>query len=204
MAGEIFVHFMRHGRSRADDEGVHEGRYDSPLTEVGRAQVRARGEAWKAQGVRFDLIIASTLVRARESAEIIGGLLEAPVEADDVWMEMDNRPLAGMPIEEAKVRYPRPRFRGPYEAFHGIGESDWDLHCRAVFAVQKLVRRGAGQYLVVSHGGMLNAVLRGIVGAQPPINGHGIWFAFGDTGFVRCRYLPAGHEWTFLEFQPGE
>ena len=27
---------MRHGRSRADDELVHEGRYDSPLTDVGR------------------------------------------------------------------------------------------------------------------------------------------------------------------------
>ena len=29
---------MRHGRSRADDELVHEGRYDSPLTDVGRAR----------------------------------------------------------------------------------------------------------------------------------------------------------------------
>ena len=27
---------MRHGRSRADDEMVHEGRYDSPLTDIGR------------------------------------------------------------------------------------------------------------------------------------------------------------------------
>ncbi|MBI4759919.1 MAG: histidine phosphatase family protein [Chloroflexota bacterium] len=203
MAGEIYIYFMRHGRSRADDEGVHEGRYDSPLTDVGRAQVKARGEGWLAQGIRFDLIIASTLVRARESAEIIGGLLKAPVEADDIWMEMDNRPLAGMPIEEAKARYPRPQFRGPYEPFHGVGESDWELHCRAVSAVEKLVRRGAGQYLVVSHGGMLNAVLRGIVGAQPPINGHGIWFEFGDAGYAKCSYDPGGHYWVLRELCPG-
>lgn len=203
MAGEIYIYFMRHGRSRADDEGVHEGRYDSPLTDVGRAQVKARGEGWLAQGIRFDLIIASTLVRARESAEIIGGLLKAPVEADDIWMEMDNRPLAGMPIEEAKARYPRPQFRGPYEPFHGVGESDWELHCRAVSAVEKLVRRGAGQYLVVSHGGMLNAVLRGIVGAQPPINGHGIWFEFGDAGYAKCSYAPGRHYWVLRELCPG-
>lgn len=204
MADEIFIHFMRHGRSRADDEGVHEGRYDSPLTDVGRAQVRARGQAWKLQGIRFDLIIASTLVRARESAEIIGGLLQATVEAEDIWMEMDNRPLAGMPIAEAKVRYPRPQFRGPYEPFHGVGESDWELHCRAVSALEKLVRRGPGRYLVVSHGGMLNAVLRAIVGAQPPINGHGIWFEFGDAGYARCSYDRGGHYWVLQEFHPGD
>ena len=28
---DIFITFMRHGRSRADDEQVHEGRYDSLL-----------------------------------------------------------------------------------------------------------------------------------------------------------------------------
>lgn len=204
MADEIFIHFMRHGRSRADDEGVHEGRYDSPLTDVGRAQVMARGKLWKEQGVQFGKILASTLVRAQESAQIIGELFNLPVEAEDIWMEMDNRPLAGMPIEEAKVRYPRPQFRGPYEPFHGVGESDWELHCRAVSAVEKLVRRGPGRYLVVSHGGMLNAVLRAIVGAQPPVNGHGVWFAFGDAGFAHCGYVPGAHQWTLLEFQVGE
>ncbi|HSO12621.1 MAG TPA: phosphoglycerate mutase family protein [Anaerolineales bacterium] len=45
---------MRHGRSRADDEGVHEGRYDSPLTEIGRSQVERLGILWKDQGIRFD------------------------------------------------------------------------------------------------------------------------------------------------------
>jgi 2,3-bisphosphoglycerate-dependent phosphoglycerate mutase len=204
MADEIFIHFMRHGRSRADDEGVHEGRYDSPLTDVGRAQVRARGEFWKERGVEFDRILASTLVRAQESAQIIGDLLNAPVEVDEIWMEMDNRPLAGMSIEDAKVRYPRPQFRGPYEPFHGVGESDWELHCRAASAVEKLVRRGPGRYLVVSHGGMLNAVLRAIVGAQPPINGHGIWFAFGDAGYAKCSYDPGGHYWVLQELRPGD
>ncbi|NWG35128.1 MAG: histidine phosphatase family protein [Chloroflexi bacterium] len=204
MTDALLIHFMRHGRSRADDEGVHEGRYDSPLTDVGRAQVKARGEFWKERGVQFDYILASTLLRANESAHIIGELFGLPVETDDVWMEMDNRPLAGMPKGEAKVRYPRPQFRGPYEPFHGVGESDWELHCRAVSAVEKLVRRGAGRYLVVSHGGLLNAVLRSIVGAQPPINGHGIWFAFGDAGYAKCSYDPSGHDWTLRELNPGD
>jgi 2,3-bisphosphoglycerate-dependent phosphoglycerate mutase len=61
----IDITFMRHARSRADDEGVHEGRYDSPLTDVGRAQIQARADGWRAAGVTFDRIVASTLLRAR-------------------------------------------------------------------------------------------------------------------------------------------
>ena len=71
---------MRHGRSRADDEMVHEGRYDSPLTDVGRAQVRTCAEQWKRSGVTFDLIVASTLIRASESAQIVSEVLGVPIE----------------------------------------------------------------------------------------------------------------------------
>ncbi len=42
----LSITFLRHGRSRADDENVIEGRYDSPLTETGQAQARARAEGW--------------------------------------------------------------------------------------------------------------------------------------------------------------
>ncbi len=44
------ITWLRHGRSSGDDEGVHEGRYDAPLTEVGRAQATARAATWQAAG----------------------------------------------------------------------------------------------------------------------------------------------------------
>ena len=99
---------MRHGRSRADDEMVHEGRYDSPLTDVGRAQVRSRAEQWKQSGITFDLIVASTLVRAAESARIVGEALDVPIEYDPDWMERDNGPLAGLPFEASGARNDSP------------------------------------------------------------------------------------------------
>ena len=111
---------MRHGRSRADDEMVHEGRYDSPLTDVGRAQVRARAEQWKQSGVTFDLIVASTLVRAAESARIVGEVLDVPIEYDPDWMERDNGPLAGLPFDEARERYPKPGFINPFQPLRGL------------------------------------------------------------------------------------
>ncbi len=67
----IAVTFLRHGRSRADDEGVHEGRYDSPLTEVGRRQALARGSGWKDVGLMVDEVICSPLKRAHETAAVV-------------------------------------------------------------------------------------------------------------------------------------
>lgn len=201
MENETYFTFLRHGRSRADDENVHEGRYDSPLTEVGRAQVQARAQEFVQQHVHFDAIIASPLQRAHETAAMIGQALNVPVETDPDWMERDNGPLAGMPFDLAEERYPQASFRNPYESPHGAIESDWHLYCRAAGAVEKVIRRGAGHFLVVAHGGILNAALMGVVGAQPSANQQGIVFGFGDTGYARLRYSPAQHIWCLLAFK---
>lgn len=201
--GEIYITFLRHGRSRADDEEVHEGRYDSPLTDVGRAQAQARAQEFLSHNFRFDNIITSPLQRAHETARIIGQLLKVPVETDPDWMEMDNGPLAGLPRDVAAEQYPRPSFRNPYEPFCGTGESDWELYCRGARAVEKIIRRGAGNYLVVAHGGILNSAMRTIVGAQPSANQQGVAFGLGDTGYARLVYYPSEHLWYFLEFNAG-
>lgn len=203
MNQEIEITFVRHGRSRADDEGVHEGRYDSPLTDIGRAQARMRAHDFLDREVGFDLVISSSLQRARETAEIIAQMFDAPVIVDVDWMEMDNGPLAGMPHDVAAQRYPVPAHRNPYEAFHGTGESNWEIYSRAARALERVVRRGPGRYLVVAHGGILNDALRTITGAPPLANGQGLAFQFGDTGYARCVYSPARHLWTFVEFNPG-
>jgi 2,3-bisphosphoglycerate-dependent phosphoglycerate mutase len=193
---DILITFMRHGRSQANEEQVHGGHFDSPLADAGREQVNQRARQWLEAGVHFCRIVASTLRRARESAEIIGRILQVPVDLDPDWMEMDNGPLAGLSREEARLRYPRPAFRNPYEGLAGSGESEWDLQSRAARAVQSMVRRGPGRYLVVAHGGILNAALRHVVGASVPLNGQGIWFEFGDTGYYETGYAPSRHQWV--------
>ena len=161
---------MRHGRSRADDEMVHEGRYDSPLTDVGRAQVRSRAEQWKQSGVTFDLIVASTLVRAAESARIVGEALDVPIEYDPDWMERDNGPLAGLPFDVAKAALPQtrtsPTLSSPSSPSTGEGESGWDLLSRGARALQSASSgRGRPSTLVVAHGGILNAAMCCILGS---------------------------------------
>lgn len=199
----IFITFMRHGRSRADDEGVIEGRYDSPLTDAGIRQVTQRANLWQAEQVHFDRIVCSTLQRVQTSARIVGEILNAPVEPDPDWMEFNNGPLAGLTFAEAEKRYPTPAFRNPYEPFWESGESEWEIHRRAARAIENLVRRAAGSTLVIAHGGILNVALRCIVGAPIPVNGVGVWFYFGDTGYVRTSYRPDRHQWLIRELNPG-
>lgn len=201
MKPEIYITFLRHGRSLADDENKYEGWYDSPLTEIGREQAAQRAMGWQTEQVRFDQIIASPLLRAKETAEIIGGILDIRVETDPDWMEMDNRPSAGLTKEEGIARFPPRAFRNPYEPFHGVGESDWEVYCRAARAVEKVVRRGPGSSLVVAHGGILNMALRAIVGAMPPVNRTGVWFGFSDTGYARTVYYPDKHQWVIQELK---
>jgi 2,3-bisphosphoglycerate-dependent phosphoglycerate mutase len=194
---------MRHGRSRADDEDVHEGRYDSPLTAVGEAQVRSRAEQFKAQGLKLDAVVCSSLQRAHTTARLVAEILGTPEPGvDPGWMEFNNGPLAGLSYEEAEQRFPMPSFRGPYEPFFGTGESEFDFHARVGAALQRVIQRGAGSYLVVGHGGSLNAALRVLAGIPLPFNRHGMWFAFADTGFVRLRYNPGSHSWLLIELSP--
>lgn len=199
------IYFLRHGRSKADDEKRFEGRYDSPLTDVGRKQANRRAINWKNENLKFHKIITSPLKRALETAQIIGDVLECEVEEDNDWMEMNNGQLAGLTYEEAQEKFPRPVFRNPYERIvNGTGESTWQLHSRAINALENVMQNKEGKYLVVAHGGILNATVRMIVGAQPPVNDIGLYFKFGDTGYLQTEYKPEKHIWIIKNFVPGD
>ena len=178
---------LRHGRSLADDQGVHEGRYDSPLTEVGREQVRRLAAYWQAQPPGFDRAYTSTLGRALDTARIIGAGLGLEPVPSDLRREFDNGPLAGLTFTERQRRYPRPAFRHDLDTLTPDGgESQAAFRARALHALAFIWAGGGEHALVVSHGGMLNALLRELTGATRAT------FAFGDTAFATVQ-LSADH-----------
>ncbi len=202
----LHIRFMRHGRSQADDDEIHEGRHDSPLTVNGRTQAYERSEFFLSKKVTFDKIISSPLLRAKETADIVASTLKmhSPVECDGLWMERDNGLLAGLSRKLAAEQFPPPQFRTPYTPHGRTGESEWSLFCRAAEAVQNLVRRGPGSYLVVAHGGILNAALRTIFAASPQSSGNNASFSFGDCGFATLTYNASTHHWRLTGLQSGE
>lgn len=187
--------FLRHGESTANAESRWQGQSDYPLTDRGRAQAHALAERWKAEGVSFDLAIASPLVRARETAEIVASALNVKLEADRVWMERDIGEISGLTAEEVQRR-PQPAYRTPYEFFVSSGEGDWALYLRAGTALHDLLRRPAGRYLIVSHGGLLNQLMYAILGTAPHADPSGVRFRFENTAFARVVYFPYMHRWV--------
>jgi broad specificity phosphatase PhoE len=110
-------------------------------------------------------------------------------------MERDNGLLAGLLPEEAAERHPRIDFMPPFTSIGGTGESQWELYLRAGRAVQELLRKPPGRYLIVSHGGFLNMVMYVILGIVPQANFQGARFRFRNTAFARLTYSPTEHIW---------
>ena len=189
------ITLLRHGESIGNADGYHQGQSDFNLTEKGRDQVRALAQRWYKEEVTFDQVIASPLARARQTAEIITQILNLPLDLNPLWMEMDIGVIAGLQHTEAKEKYPQPEFTHPYQPMGLTGESWWQLFLRAGQAVQDLLARPPGKFLIVSHGGNLNMALYAILGIIPQANFYGPHFRFENSAFATLIYDPSQHRW---------
>ena len=79
-----------------------------PLTEVGRQEQRLVSDALRRMGITFDHLLASPLLRARETAEIVakavefrGAIEETPTLGDDFTVDGLLAQLAALPPEAA-------------------------------------------------------------------------------------------------------
>lgn len=72
------LYVLRHGLAEdVGDDGTDAGRH---LTELGRERVRAAANGLAALGMRPDVLLTSPVIRARETAEIIGHVLQRKPE----------------------------------------------------------------------------------------------------------------------------
>jgi 2,3-bisphosphoglycerate-dependent phosphoglycerate mutase len=190
-----YITLLRHGESIGNAKGYYQGQTDYPLNKTGKAQAQALAERWLGEGKHFNLVITSTLSRAKQTAEILCNALALPMEEEPLWMERDNGLLAGLRPEEAAQNHPRPAFMTPYHHIGESGESQWELYLRAGKAIQKLLDRPPAKYLVVSHGGILNMAMYVLLGITPQANFHGPRFRFKNTAFASLNYLSDNHIW---------
>jgi len=174
-----------------------QGHLDSPLSDLGRRQAGALAAAWKADGVRFDHLLCSPLLRARQTAEVFALSLGLDFETDGVWMERDLGRAQGMPLADFLAASHRQPAVTPFEPTFESGESAWELHARAARAVQGVLRRLPGEYLIVSHGGLLNAVLRVALGI-PPTAQRAPRFHLSNGGYARIALAGDG-SWALTD-----
>jgi broad specificity phosphatase PhoE len=158
VAGSNEVLLVRHGETDDNAADRFQGRIDTPLNERGREQSRALAEALAGEGLRA--LYSSPLLRARETAEIVGARLGLEPVLDGRLMEADAGAWSGQLYAEIVAgdagAFSAWRAREPGFRFPG-GESVEEQGARVAAALRDV---GAGPLpaLVVTHGGTIRAV----------------------------------------------
>ena len=96
------VFLVRHGETEWNAIDRLVSHTDLPLNARGEAQARRLGAELAADGIRFDRALASPLVRARRTAELVLEALPDPpaLELDGRLVEVDFGPLEGWTSDE--------------------------------------------------------------------------------------------------------
>lgn len=196
MTHRIFL--LRHGLSTANQSRIRQGQLDYPLADEGRHQVRGLVAYWQAEGRRFDAIISSPLRRAHETAQIIAQALGTEIELDDRWMERHAGHVQGLPLDQTADYYTDHPAPNAYQGVFGDGESLIDLHLRAAQALQTLLQRPGGDYLVVAHGAVLGAAVRAAVGLIPSAWAPPVRIEFGNAAYAELSLDSERHGWRVV------
>ena len=165
--GRSLVFLVRHGQTDWNRELRLQGREDVPMNEDGIRQSRECAElfetAKKRCGISFSSIYSSPLSRAFGTAEIIAekfeGITAKPL---GIFTERNYGELSGLTLEERKAKFPKgERQARNVESVPATAE-------RMKKGLAKVCHTGNRQVLVVTHGGVANAlfmrITRGKIG----------------------------------------
>ncbi|GAB3757929.1 hypothetical protein GCM10027599_24630 [Yimella radicis] len=183
------VHLVRHGRSTWNEQGRIQGQTPHPpLTELGRTQALAAARTLRAAiGAQSAQIVSSDLVRAQQTAQIIGAALDLPVRTDVRLREQGLGEMEGRLARELTAQ-PAPEGVPVEEVRWGGGESLLDVHRRLSALMAELATAPTEHLVLVTHGDTLRmalAVLAGRTHRQLD------WDLAVDNGSVhRCALAP--------------
>ncbi|MBR2867923.1 MAG: histidine phosphatase family protein [Clostridia bacterium] len=151
---------IRHGESEADLLDVHEGRADFALTERGHRQAEAMAN-YVADNYDISKIYASTLTRAKQTAQHLSDKTGISIVFDENLMEFNNGLLAGLPRAVVREKYPEVLDLPIDKAVYGQ-ESQVEFRQRAENALSRIMNEAENDetIAVVSHGGMINQLYR--------------------------------------------
>ncbi|MGH2482266.1 MAG: histidine phosphatase family protein [Ktedonobacteraceae bacterium] len=148
------LYLIRHGRYIREADGRL---VDHRLTSVGVRQAELLRDRLATGEIKADVLVASTLPRARHTAEIIAPALGLPVQFDADFEEWRNND-GSLSMEEFNEMWSEvPQDQIPYH--HWItGCENWlEFQLRATSAFNRLLLEHAGKTIVlVCHGGIID------------------------------------------------
>ncbi len=149
------IYVARHGQTQLNVEDRVCGSTDIPLTEVGLKQ--ADKLAANTASIKIDVIIASDMIRARQTARAVAKYKGLPVITDSRLREQDFGRWEGHPRGAADYQAEKRR----YFSNHNGGESVLRLAQRVYNALDDIISNPDYQdknILIVCHGGVRRTV----------------------------------------------
>jgi broad specificity phosphatase PhoE len=148
---------VRHGETDWNRQNRFQGHADQSLNEAGRSQARELAE--QLFGEPVTALYTSPLLRASETADIVGGVLGLEARRLDALREIDVGAWEGLTIEEVRARYPE-HADGGWRSGWEDGETYDELERRVIPALLALGSRHDGEHiLAVTHAGPLRAAI---------------------------------------------
>jgi len=161
----MILYVVRHGESVFNLQNRYAGSTDCPLTPKGIEQAEELSQKLsELSEINFDIIIASPLLRARKTAEIINENLNLPLILSDEFKERDLGVYEGLIRDEAKEKYPDLWAKDCLRQLDDAptdGETIRQLDKRVIQALLKLEQEYPEKsVLLVTHGGVAMTINR--------------------------------------------
>ena len=167
---------LRHGATDWNRQGLFQGRTDNPLNEDGLRQ--AHEAASMLRGVGISRIVASPLVRATRTAEIVADAISVPLAIDEGIIEFDFGSFEGLPVRDLMIKHGVTSATGLVSILPTDGEN-WDAMAgRSLACVSAwLDRHPDSNFLFVCHDAVMQAMANALCGSYFK-NSHGTPFRY--------------------------
>lgn len=160
------LYYIRHGLSEMNVASIFAGHTDTPLTTEGRAAALEEGK--KHKGIEIDLIIASPLSRAHDTAKLFAegaGIPTALIELNELLIERNFGILEGTPWSAT--------------ASHSLGSDNlpegvetWDGMVKRAQQLLDYIERLPVDNVVLAGHGSIGRALRSIVVPEADKHAH--------------------------------
>ena len=167
---------LRHGATDWNRQGLFQGRTDNPLNEDGLRQAHAAADMLR--GIGISRIVASPLVRAARTAEIIADAIAVPLTIDERIIEFDFGSLEGLPVRDVMIKHGVKSATGLVSILPADGEN-WDAMTERSLACVStwLDRHPDDDFLFVCHDAVMQGMANALCGSYFK-NSHGTPFRY--------------------------
>ena len=185
---ETILGLLRHGQTDWNIDLRLQGSTDIPLNETGREQARIAAAHLNRED--WDIIIASPLSRAKDTADIVAQELGMNVVIVPELIERSFGVAEG--LDHASWR----KLYESHQVIEGL-ESLEDLRTRTVHLLEIIANEYSGQrVLAVSHGAFIRKVLTIVTNGELPREGERL------SNASLNRFMHADGLWTITDYRP--